>query len=117
MSYLFLNDFYVFYLHLRYTIIPGDEMMPYSISNILQHHVLTFGLPPSPCPALFHHHVPLVCSHHAACCYCQPEHCNVCFWYTPPSVQRLPHGPDRDQRLHQVGTQPPPVSIYTWLIH
>ncbi|XP_075871654.1 glutamate decarboxylase 1-like [Nelusetta ayraudi] len=35
----------------------------------------------------------------------KPEHCNVCFWYTPPSVCCLPHGPDRDKRLHQVAPQ------------
>lgn len=32
----------------------------------------------------------------------KPEHCNVCFWYTPPSLKSLPLGPDRDTRLHQV---------------
>uniref|UniRef100_A0A671VMA6 Glutamate decarboxylase 3 n=1 Tax=Sparus aurata TaxID=8175 RepID=A0A671VMA6_SPAAU len=34
-----------------------------------------------------------------------PEHSNVCFWYTPPSLRGLPLGPDRDTRLHQVAPQ------------
>ncbi|KAG8014373.1 Glutamate decarboxylase 1, partial [Nibea albiflora] len=35
----------------------------------------------------------------------KPEHCNVCFWYTPPSLRGLPPGEDRDARLHQVAPQ------------
>ncbi|TKS80428.1 Glutamate decarboxylase 1 [Collichthys lucidus] len=35
----------------------------------------------------------------------KPEHCNVCFWYTPPSLRGLPPGEDRDTRLHQVAPQ------------
>lgn len=33
----------------------------------------------------------------------QPEHCNVCFWYTPPSLKCLPAGPEKEAKLHQVG--------------
>lgn len=47
-----------------------------------------------------------ILSTHCVCFSSQPEHCNVCFWYTPPSVRCLPHGPDRDRRLHQVSAQP-----------
>ncbi|KAM3605213.1 uncharacterized protein V6R79_022297 [Siganus canaliculatus] len=35
----------------------------------------------------------------------KPEHCNVCFWYIPPSLRDLPPGPERDMRLHQVAPQ------------
>lgn len=64
----------------------------------------------------------------------KPEHCNVCFWYIPPSLRGLPRGPDRDMRLHQVQQNltmvpvvqsvtrfeltvmfPPPSSLYRWL--
>lgn len=47
-----------------------------------------------------------ILSTHSVCFSSQPEHCNVCFWYTPPSVRCLPHGPGRDKRLHQVSAQP-----------
>lgn len=35
----------------------------------------------------------------------QPEHCNVCFWYTPPSLTCLPAGPEKEAKLHQVGAE------------
>lgn len=35
----------------------------------------------------------------------KPEHSNVCFWYIPPSLSKLPPGPKRDQRLHKVAPQ------------
>ncbi|KAF7654318.1 hypothetical protein LDENG_00071450 [Lucifuga dentata] len=35
----------------------------------------------------------------------KPEHSNVCFWYLPASLRRLPPGPDRNARLHQVAPQ------------
>ncbi|XP_060100269.1 glutamate decarboxylase 1-like isoform X1 [Heteronotia binoei] len=32
----------------------------------------------------------------------EPELTNVCFWYVPPSLQQIPKGPEREQRLHQI---------------
>ncbi|XP_065132476.1 glutamate decarboxylase 1 isoform X1 [Paramisgurnus dabryanus] len=32
----------------------------------------------------------------------KPEHSNVCFWYLPKRVQRMPLGPERDKELHMV---------------
>uniref|UniRef100_A0A670ICG0 Glutamate decarboxylase 1 n=1 Tax=Podarcis muralis TaxID=64176 RepID=A0A670ICG0_PODMU len=32
----------------------------------------------------------------------EPELTNVCFWYIPPSLQKIPKGPEREKRLHQV---------------
>uniref|UniRef100_H3C403 Glutamate decarboxylase 1b n=1 Tax=Tetraodon nigroviridis TaxID=99883 RepID=H3C403_TETNG len=35
----------------------------------------------------------------------KPEHCNVCFWYIPPSVTCLPAGPEKEAKLHQLAPQ------------
>lgn len=35
----------------------------------------------------------------------KPEHSNVCFWYSPPSVDKLPPGPEKNRRLHEVAPQ------------
>ncbi|CAL8343415.1 unnamed protein product [Merluccius merluccius] len=35
----------------------------------------------------------------------KPEHSNVCFWYIPPSLRKLPPGPERNRRLHKVAPQ------------
>ncbi|XP_053253071.1 glutamate decarboxylase 1-like [Podarcis raffonei] len=32
----------------------------------------------------------------------EPELTNVCFWYIPPSLRKIPKGPEREKRLHQV---------------
>ncbi|XP_066578408.1 glutamate decarboxylase 1 isoform X1 [Amia ocellicauda] len=32
----------------------------------------------------------------------EPEHSNVCFWYIPPSLRGLPHGLERNSKLHEV---------------
>ncbi|CAB1326238.1 unnamed protein product [Coregonus sp. 'balchen'] len=32
----------------------------------------------------------------------KPEHSNVCFWYIPPSLRKMPPGPERNRRLHEV---------------
>uniref|UniRef100_A0A674NS90 Discs, large (Drosophila) homolog-associated protein 1a n=1 Tax=Takifugu rubripes TaxID=31033 RepID=A0A674NS90_TAKRU len=32
----------------------------------------------------------------------KPEHCTVCFWYTPPSLRCLPAGPEKEAKLHQL---------------
>uniref|UniRef100_A0A803TPM3 Glutamate decarboxylase 1 n=1 Tax=Anolis carolinensis TaxID=28377 RepID=A0A803TPM3_ANOCA len=31
-----------------------------------------------------------------------PELTNVCFWYIPPSLQKIPRGSERERRLHQI---------------
>lgn len=36
----------------------------------------------------------------------QPEYTNVCFWYIPPSLRRLPHGPELWKKLHTVSNSP-----------
>ncbi|EMP29255.1 Glutamate decarboxylase 1 [Chelonia mydas] len=32
----------------------------------------------------------------------EPELTNVCFWYIPPNLRRIPNGPEREKLLHQV---------------
>uniref|UniRef100_A0A7N6FE27 Glutamate decarboxylase like 1 n=1 Tax=Anabas testudineus TaxID=64144 RepID=A0A7N6FE27_ANATE len=32
----------------------------------------------------------------------EPEYSNVCFWYIPPSLRSVPHGPERWKKLHTV---------------
>ncbi|XP_033010311.1 glutamate decarboxylase 1-like isoform X1 [Lacerta agilis] len=32
----------------------------------------------------------------------EPELTNVCFWYIPSSLRKIPKGPEREKRLHQV---------------
>uniref|UniRef100_A0A8D0GMB7 Glutamate decarboxylase 1 n=1 Tax=Sphenodon punctatus TaxID=8508 RepID=A0A8D0GMB7_SPHPU len=32
----------------------------------------------------------------------EPELTNVCFWYIPPSLRRIPRGPEQEKMLHQV---------------
>lgn len=29
----------------------------------------------------------------------EPELTNVCFWYVPPSIRQMPHGPEKEKRL------------------
>ncbi|XP_037532395.1 acidic amino acid decarboxylase GADL1 [Nematolebias whitei] len=32
----------------------------------------------------------------------EPEFANVCFWYIPPSLRNIPHGPELQKKLHTV---------------
>ncbi|XP_019345864.2 glutamate decarboxylase 1 isoform X1 [Alligator mississippiensis] len=41
----------------------------------------------------------------------EPEFTNVCFWYIPPSLRRMPNGPERERVLHQVAPK-----IKAWMI-
>lgn len=32
----------------------------------------------------------------------EPELTNVCFWYIPPSLRKMPHGPEKERRLGEI---------------
>lgn len=32
----------------------------------------------------------------------EPELTNVCFWYIPPSLRKMPHGPEKEKRLGEI---------------